>query len=90
MLKGITYETRATLDSMCYAGMCYLSIDDMWDLFEYLASYQWHYEYASESFVCPSSHLYYLHAQSPCVDHFRDACDHHSYRLDFLLLIFWS
>jgi len=59
-------------------GMCYLSVDDLWNLFESLASYQWHYECASESFVCPSPPPYDLHAQSLCVDQLRGGCDHHS------------
>jgi len=63
---------------MCYGGICSLSVDDMWDLLESLVSYQWHYEYASEFFVCPSPPPYELHAQCPCVDEFRDICDHHS------------
>jgi len=50
-LKWITYETRVILESMCYGNMCYLSVDNMWDLFEPLAWHQWHYEYASKSFV---------------------------------------
>jgi len=50
----------------------------MLDLFESLASYQWHCECASESFVYPSSPPYDLHAQSPCVCQFRDACDRYS------------
>jgi len=39
VLERITYETRAIVESMCYGGMCYLSVDDMRDLFESLA---WH------------------------------------------------
>ena len=37
VLDGIIYDTRATLESMCYGGVYYLSVDDMWDLFESLA-----------------------------------------------------
>jgi len=29
VLEGITHETRATLESMCYGGMCSLDVDDM-------------------------------------------------------------
>jgi len=58
--------------------MCSLDIDDMWDLFESLASYQWQYECTSESFVCLSQLLYYLHTQSPCIDQFKDSYNHHS------------
>ena len=83
MLEGITHETRAILESMCYGGSCSLNANDLWDLFEYLASYQWQYECANESFACPSPPPYDLHAQSPCVDQFRDACDYSSsYPLD--------
>jgi len=32
------YDPRP-LKSMCYGGMCYLSVDYLWDLFESLASY---------------------------------------------------
>ena len=39
VLKGITPETRATLESICYGGLCSLDVDDMYDLFESLA---WH------------------------------------------------
>jgi len=78
MLEGITYESRATLESMCYGGTCYLSVDELRDLFVSLASYQWQCAYASKSFVCPSPPRYDLHALSPCVDHVRDLRDHHS------------
>jgi len=40
VLEGIPRETRATLESMCYGGLCSLNVDDLWDLFESLASYQ--------------------------------------------------
>ena len=39
VLEGITHETRATLESMCYGGLYSLNADDMWDLFESFASY---------------------------------------------------
>jgi len=68
VLEGITHETRATLESMCYGGLCALNVDDMWDLFKSLTSYQWQCECVRESFVYPSLHPYDLHAQSPCVD----------------------
>ena len=77
-LRGITHETRATLESMCYGGLCSLNGDDMWNLFESLTSYQCQYKCASESFGFPSPPPYDLHAQSPCVDQFRDAHDHDS------------
>jgi len=67
------------LKSMCYGGLCYLNVDDIWNLFESLASYQWQCDYASESFVCPSPPPYDLHLQSPCFDQFRDGCDHHCF-----------
>jgi len=35
VLEGITLETRATLESMCYGGICPLDVDDI--LFESLA-----------------------------------------------------
>jgi len=38
---------------MCYGGLSSLNVDDMWDLFEYLASYQWQCECGSESFTLP-------------------------------------
>ena len=62
---------------MCYSGLCSLNVDDMWNLFESLASYQWQCAYVRESFMFPSPPLYDLHAQSPCVDQFRDVCDHY-------------
>jgi len=72
-----------TLKSMCYGGLCSLNIDDIRDLFESLASYQWQYECASESLACPSPPPYDLHAQSPWIDQLRDAYDHDSsYPLD--------
>jgi len=52
VLEGITHETRATLESMRYSGLCSLNADDMWDYFESLASYQWQRECATEAFVC--------------------------------------
>ena len=61
---------------MYYVGLCSLNVDDIWDLFESLASYQWQCECANESFMCPSLLPYDLHAQSPCVDQLRDVCDH--------------
>ena len=42
---------------MCYGGLCSLNVDDMWDLFESLASYR-----ASESFACLFRPPYDLHA----------------------------
>ena len=62
--------------SMCYGGLCSLCVDDMLHLFR---DEKWHYECASESFVCHSPSHYDLHAQSPCVDEFRDVCDHHCF-----------
>ena len=29
VLKGITHETRATLESMCYSSLSSVSVDDM-------------------------------------------------------------
>jgi len=49
---------------MSYGGLCSLNVDDMWNLFESLTSYQWQYEFASESFMCPSPPPYDLHVQS--------------------------
>ena len=45
-------------------------------MFESLVWHQWHYKCTNESFVCPS--LPPLHAQSLCVDQFRDVCNHDS------------
>jgi len=64
---------------MCYDGLCSLNVDDMWDLFESLTSFQWQCECASESFAYPSQPPYDLHAQSPRVDQCRDVYDHYSY-----------
>jgi len=77
VLQWITHDTRTILESMCYGAMCYLSVDDIWDLFESLPWHQWQYEYASESSVCPFPSPYDLHTQSPCIDQFKDVCDHH-------------
>jgi len=52
--------------SLIPRGLCFLNVDDMWDLFESLASYLWQCECACESFVYPSLPPYDLHAQSPC------------------------
>jgi len=68
VLEGITHETQAILESLCYGGLYSLNVDDMWDLFEYLASSQWQHECASDSFMYASPPPYDLHAQSPCVD----------------------
>ena len=62
------HETRATLESMCYGGLCPLNVDDMWDLFKSLPFYQWQCECASESFMYHSPPPYNLHVHSPCVD----------------------
>jgi len=51
VLEGITNVTQATLESMCHVGMCYWNVDDMWDLFESLSSYQRQCDSASESLV---------------------------------------
>ena len=76
VLEGITHETRATLESMCHGGMCYLDVDDMWDLFESLAWYQWHHEQAIESFECPSPTPYDFHVYSPPVCSYCHSLDH--------------
>jgi len=76
VLEGITLETRATLESMCYGGLCSLNVDDMWDLFESLPWYQWHPEIASESFECLSSTSYDFHAYSPLVCSYCHSLDH--------------
>jgi len=60
VLDGITYETRATLESMCYGGLCFLNVDDVWDLFESMVSYQWQCECASDTFLRPSLPSYDL------------------------------
>ena len=77
VLEGITHETRAALESMYYGVLCSLSVNDMWDLFEYLASTNGN---MSElvSLCMPSPPPYDLHAQSPCVNQFRDAYDQDS------------
>jgi len=64
---------------MCYGGLCSLSVNDMWELFEHLDWYQWHCERPSEHSVYPSPPPYDLQAQSPCVDQFRDLGHHHSF-----------
>ena len=68
VLEEVTYETRAILEVMRYGGIWYLSFDDVWNLFESLASYQRHYECATEYFICPSPPLCALHSQSSRVD----------------------
>jgi len=50
VLEGITHETQATLEFMCYGGMCYLNVNDMWYFFESLAWYQEQRERARDSF----------------------------------------
>ena len=65
MLEGITYETQIALESMCHVGMCSFDVDDMFNLFESLAWYQWHNENAIESFVCPAPISYDLHTYFP-------------------------
>ena len=61
MLERMTYETRATLESMCHGVMYSLEVDDMWGLFDSFAWHQWHHEIASDSFVRPSLISYDLH-----------------------------
>jgi len=41
VLERIKYETQVIFESMCSGSMCYLNIDDMWDLIESLTWYQW-------------------------------------------------
>jgi len=62
VFKGITYKTRAIVEFRYYGGMCYLNVNDMWDLFESLAWYQWQCNSACKSFVCSSPLPYVLHA----------------------------
>ena len=76
VLKEITHETGATLESMCYGGLCSLNVDDMWDLFESLAWYQWHHQIASESAECLSPTSYDFHAYSPLVCSHCHSLDH--------------
>ena len=45
VLESIMHETLATSESMCYGGLCSLTIDGIWNLFEFLSSYQWQYVY---------------------------------------------
>jgi len=59
----------------CVSGLCSLNVDDMWDLFESLTSYQWQCECASESFVYPSLPPYDL--RSPYDSSYPlDVCSH--------------
>jgi len=76
VLEGITHETRATLESMCYGNLYSLDVDDIWGLFESFAWYQWHFEIASESFVRPSPISYDFHAYSPFVFSYCESFDH--------------
>jgi len=41
MLKGITYDIGAILEFIYYGGLFSLNVDDVYDLFESLASYEW-------------------------------------------------
>jgi len=54
------HETQAILESMCYDGMGYSNVDDMWDLFESLAWYQWQCESARDSFHHYSSYSHVM------------------------------
>jgi len=44
VLEGIRHVILATPKSTCCGGICYLNVDDMWDLFKSLAWYQWQFE----------------------------------------------
>ena len=77
-LEGITHDTRGTLESMCYGDMYYLSVHDIRNLFESLASYQWQYDSASESFVWPSPPPYGSYAHSTGVYQLRNLSHHDS------------
>ena len=76
VLEGITHETRATLESMCYGALCSLNVDNMWDLFESLAWYQWHHEITSKSFECLSLPSCDFHAYCPLVCSCCHSLDH--------------
>jgi len=65
VLEEITYETQGIVDSVCYYGSSSLDVDDIWDLFESLAYYQWQFECDSESIVFHYLPSYDLHTQSP-------------------------
>ena len=56
VLEGITPETRAILESMCYGCLHSLVVDDMWDLFESLAWQQWQSNDARDSYHHHSSY----------------------------------
>ena len=71
MLEGTTLETRAILESMS-GGLCALHVNEMYVLFESLAWHQQQSKNINGSFVWPSANPNHLHAQSPCVDQFRD------------------
>ena len=62
----------------------------MRDMFESLACYQSHYEYASEYFVCSSPHAYDLYAESPHVNPVRGIFDHHSFYLHVVCYYYQS
>jgi len=57
LLEGITYDTRTTLEFMCYSGLDSLNADDMLDLLESLTSYKWQCKCASEAFVSPPPYI---------------------------------
>ena len=77
VLEGITHETRATLESMCYGGLCSLDVDDMWDLFESLAWHQWQSNDARDQFHHCSSYPHVLCSFCQSSDHDVHSCPYY-------------
>ena len=58
VLEGITPESRAILESLCYGGLHSLGVDDMRDLFESLA---WHQSQSDDARDPYHQHFSYPH-----------------------------
>jgi len=77
VLEGITPDTRAILESMCYGGLHSSAVDDMWDLFESLAWHQWQYDDARDSYHHYSYYPYVLFSFCQSFDHDVHSCPYY-------------
>ena len=69
VLEGITPETQAIFESMCYGGLRSLADDDMWDLFESIAWHQWQSDDARDPYHDCSSYPHVLCSFRQSFDH---------------------
>jgi len=77
VLEGITPETRAILESICYGGLGSLDVDDMWDLFESLTWHQWQLNDARDRYHHHFSYPHVLCSFFQSLDHDVNSCPYY-------------